>query len=175
MNILDIGIPLGSRRWGGWLDHSDYDRAVLKTEIEPIMRDLQIPYKKITRSGYNALGNEYHMYVHENGKKINFIVYDSELSFMIAKLAIEQVDIVASTVLNLEMATDKNFRCQIVEAAFMATRKIIEHKLKNLSFTDIYNKFDLACSPQSVNDILEVYYDKPKVSISIAGVEELAW
>lgn len=124
--LQDLGLDFGSRRWGGWYDDSDYDRLVEDKDFKEACAYLDVNPRRDHKYDSNGdLGNDYHCYLEEDGKKYNFLVYRHVGLFNMAVEARNQIDVICRTAIGETMRTDKTFRHFIVQKAFSSTKKLL--------------------------------------------------
>jgi len=123
-------ILIGSRRWGGYKDSSDYDYAISEVYsnifIEEFFKN-DIKIKKNT-SGYfeEDMYTIENYYVSLDGKKINILVYSKERFELIYKLN-EMMDSLKKV--DFEIFNDKKMRIYFCEG-------ILKYLIGNLDVKD---------------------------------------
>ena len=136
--LKDLGIPFGSRRWGGWYDKSDYDRLIMHEEFKEACAYLNvIPARDHKYDSDGALCNDYHVYLDEGKRQYNFLVYKDEKLFKVALEASRQIDVICRTALGEGMRDNKQLRHKVVSATFKATRSLM---LIQSGFSSIYSE-----------------------------------
>jgi len=91
-NILENGILIGSRKWGGSYNHSDYDLVFNSEDTEKLIDFLESRKIKfglndgMSGRDKHTMYNKYNLKVHLDGKMINVIGYDSQFIPMVKEL-----------------------------------------------------------------------------------------
>lgn len=129
LRLKNLGVDFGSRRWGGWFEGSDYDRLVMEQEFQEVCAYLNVvPARDHQYDIHGALGNSYHVYLVEDGKEYNFLVYRDIKNYNMALEATSQIDIICRTAVGESMRNTKRIRHIIVQETFKATRALLEVK-----------------------------------------------
>lgn len=138
LTLETAGELIGSRRWGGWYDKSDYDIIIKESDYLEIIAYLNVvPARDHNYSAKGELLNAFHSYyVDKNsGKTYNFLVYKSDTFFEIAKEASRQLDIICRTSLGIIMRNDKNVRYSVVGNTFKAVKMLFDSNVNRRLFS----------------------------------------
>jgi len=123
--LNEYGVSFGSRRWGGWVEDSDYDRIISMPEYQDMIayRDVR-PKRDHQYDSNGVLGNSFHIYIGEDGKTYNFLVYTNKVRYEIALKCTNDLDAVMLTPIGAIVNTSKSFRYKIVEGIFKGAHKL---------------------------------------------------
>ena len=121
--IVESGILIGSRRWGGSKESSDYDVVISTPKTEKLLEYFEkvgIEYNDLgktssaSRSGVITMYNDNNIKVLIAGKLINIISYKEKDIDKIKKLN-EAVDSLSGTYIHETMSAYKSVRIKIIE------------------------------------------------------------
>jgi len=121
--IVESGILIGSRRWGGSKESSDYDVVISTPKTKKLLEYFEkvgIEYNNLGRtssashSDKNTMHNDINIKVLIAGKLINIISYKEKDIIKIKKLN-EAIDSLKGTYIHESMSNNKSIRIKIIE------------------------------------------------------------